>query len=151
MPPASGAGEGTDRTIPLRPDARIANQIPNTPERPIGLNQINVGDLVSVLENGDGDAIAINRIAPPAGAPVPRNPPPVSDVFKGEFLEYSRRGDNLVLKMTDNRTIEVPRDVSVIYDNQRVGADDLRSGDDLTISVDPRTHLGTRIIIAVEQ
>ena len=148
VPPASGGGEGTDRTIPLRPDARIAVQLPNTPERSIGLDQINVGDLVSVLENGDGDAIAVNRIAPPV---TPRNPPPVSDVFKGEFLDYSRNGDNYVLKMTDNRTIEVPRDVPVTYDSQRISADDLRSGDDLTISVDPHTHLGTRIIVAVEQ
>jgi len=74
---------------------------------------------------------------------------PVSGRFQGEFSESSRRDNNIfLLKMTDGRRIEVSRNIPIYYDNQRISLDDLRSGDKLTVSVDPKTHLGTRIIIA---
>jgi hypothetical protein len=73
---------------------------------------------------------------------------PISGRFQGEFSESSRRDNNVfTLKMSDGRRIDVTRNIPIYYDNQRISLDDLRSGDKLTITVDPRTHLGTRIII----
>jgi len=72
--------------------------------------------------------------------------------FKGEFLEANRiKKGAYVLKMTDGRLIEVPGSVLVLYGSKKIGLDDLRSGDQLTIAVDPKTKRGTRIVVAVEQ
>jgi hypothetical protein len=100
---------------------------------------------------GTAAAPPVATITPPATAPKSRNPPPAATVFKGEFLEFTQNGDIYTLKMVDGSTIDVAVGVPVLYDNQAVTLDDLRSGDALTISVDPTTHRGTRILIAVEQ
>jgi hypothetical protein len=79
-------------------------------------------------------------------------PPAAAATFKGEFLEANRiSASRYVLKMTDGRLVEVPGDVLVFYGNEKVTINDLRSGDALTVSVDPKTKRGTRVVVAVEK
>ena len=159
--PGANGRAATDRTVTLSPNAVYTIQRPDQADTPIGINRLNPGQRVAVLQEGSGEAIAVNvleagarpRPAPPRPAPTTenRNNLPVSSVFKGEFLEYDKRDSTYVLKMTDGRTITVDSDVTILYDNQKINPDDLRSGDALTISVDPKTKRGTRIIVAVEK
>ena len=79
-------------------------------------------------------------------------PAPVRTLFKGEFLEASRLGSGRwVLKMTDGRLIEVSDKTSFLYGNQKISVNDLRSGDQVTITVDPETRRGTEVVVAVEK
>lgn len=165
---ASGAND--EVTIPLRPDARIAVRRPNT-LLAITLDRVRVGDTVSVQQTREGVATFVEvtaRAGSTAPEPAETMPPrtggaaggagangdatAAANVFKGEFLEASKiKNGAYVLKMSDGRLIEVPDSVLVLYGGDRLGVDDLRSGDRLTIAVDPKTKRGTRIRVAVEQ
>lgn len=148
-----------DRTIPLRPDATVSVRRPNT-VLAITLDRVYPGDTVEVRQTREGQATAVEVLArasagtrPPVAAPPP-TPPRGSDprVFRGEFLEANRIGSSRwVLKMTDGRLIEVPNSILILYGEEKISVDDLRSGDQVTISVDPRTRRGTRVVVAVEQ
>lgn len=167
----TGDESAKEITIPLRPDARVAVRRPNT-LLAITLDRVHVGDTVAVQQTREGVATFVEVTAraghaapetaetiPPGDPTVPAAPPngdttatPAAAVFKGEFLEASKiKNGAYVLKMTDGRLIEVPDSVLVLYGGDRLGVDDLRSGDRLTIAVDPKTKRGTRIRVAVEQ
>lgn len=104
-----------------------------------------------------------NVPAPAATPPAPTPTTPVvsppgpsaaaaANTLRGEFLEASKlKNEAYVLKMTDGRLIEVPANVLILYSGQRIGVGDLRSGDRLTIAVDPKTRRGTRVTVAPEQ
>ena len=157
-------------TIPLRPDARVAVRRPST-LLAITLDRVRVGDAVAVQQTPEGVATFVEVTAragtiaavagEPAETPATRPgtavdndsvPAAAANVFKGEFLESSRiKNEVYVLKMTDGRLIEVAESVLVLYGTDRINVGDLRSGDPLTIAVDPKTKRGTRIRIAVER
>ncbi len=163
----SGSDE-REQTIPLRPNALVSVRRANTPLA-ITLEGVRPGDTVEIQQTREGVATAIDVIARGSGgsSPVPDSvgtPPPVTrptnppdtdstdDIFKGEFLEANRvRSGAWILKMTDGRLIEVPGSVLVLFEGQKVGVADLRSGDQLTISVDPKTRRGTRVVVTVPQ
>lgn len=169
-----------ERTIPLKEDATISVRQPGKLVA-IPLERVEPGDLVDVRQTPEGVATDVEvipraaasapskppapaRPAPPADPPKPKPAPEAPQpakppqpaardtLFKGEFLEANRvsRG-RWVLKMTDGRLIEVPDRVLVLYGDQKISVDDLRSGDQLTIAVDPKTKRGTRVVVAVEQ
>ena len=135
-----------DQTIPLAEAVRL----------PVPLDRIHVGDKVEIQQTADGEASAI-AVLSRVRTPVPATTRPSvathrSPVFKGEFLEANRvASGNYVLKMTDGRLIEVPAAVLALYGSDKIGVNDLRSGDQLTVAVDPATRLGTRIVVAVEK
>jgi hypothetical protein len=161
-------------TIPLRPDVRVAVRRPNT-LLAITLDRVRVGDTVSVQQTREGVATFVEvtaranastavgetdetprRPAGVRGANVPgsssEETTTAANVLSGEFLESSKIKNNAyVLKMTDGRLIEVPGSVLVLYGGDRIGVNDLRSGDRVTIAVDPKTKRGTRVRVAVEQ
>jgi hypothetical protein len=161
-------------TIPLRPDVRVAVRRPNT-LLAITLDRVRVGDTVSVQQTREGVATFVEVTARANASTAageteetPRRPAGVrganapgasseetttaANVLSGEFLESSKIKNNAyVLKMTDGRIIEVPGSVLVLYGGDRIGVNDLRSGDRVTIAVDPKTKRGTRVRVAVEQ
>ncbi len=146
-----------EKTFSLQPNTVLTIQRPDTPEQRVTLDHVDVGATVAVLVVGDDRVSAVNVIAPPlpksAPAPSPKPAPAqsLSTVFKGTFLDYARSDRNVfVLRTTDGRQITIPKGVPVYFDNQKINADDLRSGDIMTITIDPRTHNGTRIVIAPE-
>ena len=147
-------GDAKEQTIPVKADAKITILKQGAADPVIQLRRINVGDEVAVLQNGDGQAIAISvtaRKGSPQNPPKnPNNPPPAqtSGTFKGEFLESTKRDNLYTLKMTDGRTIVVSDDVPVVYQNQKIGVDDLRSGDNVTIAINPNNRRGTRIVVS---
>ena len=144
-----GSGD-EQRTLALRPNAVVTVQSPGTPEQRIALDRITDGAAVAVLLESDNTVSAVTVTgSAPASAPVV---PPVSGVFKGAFLNFVRQDrNNYTLRMTDGRQVTVPKNVPVYYYDQRINADDLRSGDQLTVAVDPRSHNGTRVIIAPQK
>ncbi len=153
--PGRNGAPALERTIPLRPNATVSVRRPNT-LLAITLDRVRVGDTVEVRQTPEGVATAVEVVAraaeKPAPSPRPGQAAPGSPVFKGEFLEAKRLSPGRwVLKMTDGRLIEVPEDVLVLYGGEKVTVDDLRSGDQLTIAVDPKTKRGTRVVVAVEQ
>jgi hypothetical protein len=167
VPDANGTGT-RDRTVPLRGDTRIQVRRPNQTDRTIAVRQIRRGDRVNVLLGDDNSAVAVNVLRDQAAGggrragnanidsnsptTVSQTAPAVSGTFQGEFLDFRKTSSNLyVLKMTDGREIEVPGDVPVYYNNQKISVDDLRSGDNITLAVDPLTKRGTRLVVAVEQ
>jgi hypothetical protein len=148
----------------LRPNARVAVRRTKA-LLALPLGRVRPGDTVEVRQTREGMAIYVEVMAsssdaaaeaPPATpgdtkTPPDRGPGP-RNVFRGEFLDSSPiKNRAYVLKMTDGRLIEVPADVLVLYDGQKIHVNDLRFGDALTISVDPKTRRGTRIVVAVEQ
>lgn len=172
--PGTNGGAAQERTFPLRDNATVTVRRPNGNAVDVTLNRVWAGDTVEVRQsaagvassvqvvrravnpngryggaNGNGNA-ADGRPAPAAGGSTAAAPATQS-TFKGEFLDFTKNGSRYLLKMTDGRQIEVEDDVPVFYESHRVGAGDLRSGDQLTISVDPKTKRGTRILIAPEQ
>ncbi len=164
----SGSDGPNEVTIPLRPDARVAVRRPNT-LLAITLDRVRVGDMVSVQQTREGVATFVevtaraNSSAAAETGETPRRPESgtaagsnedtnAANVFKGDFLESSKiKNGAYVLKMTDGRLIEVPESVLVLYGADRIGVGDLRSGDRVTIAVDPKTRRGTRVRVAVEQ
>jgi len=132
--------EAQDVTLRLPDDAKITRERPNGVNRPMDLHEITVGDSVAVLREAGGTVTAVNVQE--------RANPASSTVFKGEFKESWRNGRSYMLKMVDGRQIEVPADVTIRANSQRIGIDKLRAGDRLTISVDPATGHGTRILVA---
>ncbi len=144
-------GDAKEQTIPVKADAKITIVRQGAADPVIQLRRINVGDEVAVLQNGEGQAIAISVTAR-KGSPQnpPKNPPPAqtSGTLKGEFLESTKRDNVYTLKMTDGRTIVVADDVPVVYQNQKIGVDDLRSGDNVTIAINPNNKRGTRIVVS---
>jgi len=132
--------EAQDVTLRLPDDAKITRERPNGTNRPMDLHEITVGDSVAVLREAGGAVTAVNVQERANASP--------ATVFKGEFKESWRNGRSYMLKMTDGRQIEVPADVPVLANSQQIGIDQLRSGDRLTISVDPATRRGTRILVA---
>jgi len=149
-----GSGRGAEKTIPLRRNVDVTFERPSGMERHVAIARIRPAQRVSVLQDRDGYAIAVNILGPPPAetAAQTRNNPPVSGVFKGEFLDYSPRGNDFYrLKLTDGREIDVPKGVPILYNGQHINLDDLRSGDQITIAVDPVTRRGTRVMVAVEQ
>lgn len=143
------------RTIPLRSNAAVSVRRPNSLVA-ITLDRIRAGDTVAVLLSAQGQASAVEvTVRAPEGRPTLPSRLPVGDAatltFSGEFLEASKIGaSRYVLKMTDNRLVEVENDVLVLYNNQKISVDDLRSGDRLSIALDPKTRRGTRVVVAVE-
>lgn len=161
--PASEGEPALDRTIPLRGSTTITVREGGAP-RSLPLEQVARGDTVEIRQTSQGVAASVEVIArageivpapPPTDqvpVPPPADPPAGATVFRGEFLEASRIGEGRwVLKMTDGRLLEVPDAVLVLYGGEKITVDDLRSGDQLTISVDPKTKRGTRIVVAVEK
>ena len=153
----NATGDAKEKTIPLKANAKITIVRPNvTPDRVIPLARINVGDEVDVLQNGEGQGIAVtitsrkNTAPATVGKPKPAAPPETSGTFKGEFLELSKGNGYTTLKMTDGRTIDIANDAAILYENQKIDPEDLRSGDMLTIAVDPKTHRGSRVVVAAE-
>lgn len=102
----------------------------------------------------DMDMAGVSGAPVAAAAPAPTAPvkPAASPTtFTGEFLEVERtEADHYLLKMTDGRTLAVKKDAPVLYNGQNVGMDYLWSGDQLTVSLDPQSGRGTRIVIADE-
>jgi hypothetical protein len=161
--PVSEGEPPLDRTIPLRGSTTITARENGAP-RTLPLGEIAPGDTVEIRQTSQGVAASVEVIArageivpapPPTDqvpVPPPTAPPAGATVFRGEFLEASRIGEGRwVLKMTDGRLIEVADAVLVLYGGEKITVDDLRSGDQLTISVDPKTKRGTRIVVAVEK
>lgn len=160
----AGANIGQERTIPLRGDALITVQRRATgKEIPVTLERVRVGDTVQVRLTGDGaaSAVEVTERAPDPNRTITRDNVPAArsarsaaavTVFRGEFLDSEQvAGTNRHrLKMTDGRTIEVGGDATLLYGDQRVTFADLRSGDQVTIEVDPRTGRGTRVKIAAD-
>lgn len=157
-----------ERTIPLRDDAKFSVRRRLLPPVTIELSRVNVGDIVEVrqIPSGVATAVTVTRRVragnPPAtpNAPVTTPNPdanagntatPTATTLRGEFLQADKAGSRYILKMTDGRLLEVEGDVPVFYGSDRVSIDDLRSGDQVTVALDPRTKRGTRITIAVEQ
>lgn len=147
-----------EKTIPLEPDATVSLRRSNTPLA-ITLDRVRVGDIVEVRQTREGIAtsivVAVRAPEPPAPSPKPKPASPgpaASTTFKGEFLEASRVGtDRWMLKMTDNRSIEVPGSIPIAYGSEKITIDDLRSGDQVTITLDPKTKRPTRMVVAVER
>lgn len=163
----AGANIGQERTIPLRGDALITVQRRATgKDIPVTLERVRVGDTVQVRLTGDGAAssVEVTERAPDPNRTITRDNVPAArsarsarstaavTVFRGEFLDSEPvEGTNRhKLKMTDGRTIEVGGDATLLFGDQKVTFDDLRSGDQITIEVDPRTGRGTRVKIAAD-
>lgn len=148
-----------ERTIPLNDNARVQQRRLYLSPLTIALNRVHVGDTVEIRQapNGTANAVIITRRAARPARNGNNTPPAVpgnanaTDTFKGEFLDFTKSGSKYILKMTDGRLIEVQDDVPTFYDGQKIDVGDLRSGDQLTISVNPRTKSGTRIVVAPEQ
>jgi hypothetical protein len=145
---------GQERTIPLRGDAAVAVRRPNGQDVTVDFARVNVGDAIRIRQTGDGAAqslLVTRRTDTDKTNPTPRPNAPAT-AFRGEFLD-SKRLDNgrFQLKMTDGRTVEVNNDAVLMYDSQKVTFDDLRSGDNITVTLDPRTGHGTRVMIGVEK
>jgi hypothetical protein len=162
--PVGNDGANDERTIPLRPNARVAMRRTKA-LLALPLERVRPGDTVEVRQTREGVATYVEIMAsssdaaaeaPPATPGDTKTPPDRGpgrrNVFRGEFLDSSPiKNRAYVLKMTDGRLIEVPADVLVLYGGQKIHVNDLRLGDALTISVDPKTRRGTRIVVAVEQ
>jgi len=162
-----------ERTIPLRDDAKVQVRRRLLPAIDVTLNRVVVGDTVEIRQLPSGVATLVtvtrraratqNQTANPNGtnntnngqSTTPATPSTngaiTGTTFKGEFLEATKTGSRYILKMTDGRLLEVEGDVPVFYGSDRVSLDDLRSGDQLTVAVDPRSKRGTRVTVAVEQ
>jgi len=139
-------GNRPERTITLQRDATVTWQRPNMSDREISLDRVNVGATVSILVESDGTASAVNVTRQAGGRG--SDDTPASETFRGEFSDFIRRDSNIYLaKTSDGRRIEIPKNVPVYYNSQRISLDDLRSGDNLRIAVDPRTHLATRVVV----
>lgn len=159
--PGAGSASSRERTIPLGPTAVVSVRRPNS-LLAITLDRVRVGDTVEVRQTTEGVATAVEVVSRAPRTedqrpPLPNRLPPsgsnaAAATFKGEFLEGNRiPAGRWVLKMTDGRLIEVPESVAVLYGQDKIGLGDLRSGDQLTIAVDPKTRRGTRIVVAVER
>ena len=129
----------------------------------ISLKRINVGDQVAVMENGAGQGIAVSVTARTGSPQTPNRSnnrgnngggatvtpvTPTSGTFKGEFLESDKKNGYYTLKMTDGRSVDIDDDASILWENQKIGPDDLRSGDTLTVTIDPKSKRGTRVAVS---
>ena len=156
----SGAnGDAREQTIPLKADAKITVQRIGKADPVISLKRINVGDQVAVMENGAGQGIAVSVTARTGSPQTPnrRNNgkgatvtpvTPTSGTFKGEFLEADKKNGYYTLKMTDGRSVDIDDDASIVWENQKIGPDDLRSGDTLIVTIDPKSKRGTRVAVS---
>jgi len=129
-----------DMTLRMRDDATITWKRPNGSERSLTLNELKVGDSVAALRNPNGAVTAVN-VREHSNAPA-------ATVIKGEFRDAWQNGDFHTLKMADGQLIQVPEDVPIFVNGERIGVGRLRSGDHLTISVDPDTKRATKIVVS---
>ena len=153
----SSNGDAREQTIPLKADAKITVQKNGKADPIITLNRVRVGDQVAVMENGAGQAIAVSVTARAAALQKQTGTTTVTPVtpatgsattFKGEFLDSDKKNGYYVLKMTDGRSIDVEDDAAIVWQNQKIGPDDLRSGDMITVTLDPKSKRGTRVAVS---
>jgi hypothetical protein len=133
------AGRSADQTIPVA-ERVVVNLKRDGEDVPVTLARVAVGDRVSVRKNARGVAQAITIVTrrdTPTGNPT---------TFSGRFDSYGKVGaSRFVITTQDARTIEVPVDVPVLLNGKRVSLRELRNTDLLTVTVDSRTGLGTRV------
>jgi hypothetical protein len=144
---------GSQITLPLRPDAAFTRERPSGPEDTISIDRVHVGDRVAILRAQDGDAEAVDVFGPGdhlstrAQSELPGNEP-----FRGHFARVEYIGDHTLRIWTaDGRSIDVAAGTAVLLNGNQIAARDLRPGDALTVSVDPDTHLGTRVLVDPRQ
>jgi len=128
-----------DITLRMRDDATITWKRPNGSDRSLALNELKVGDSVAVLRGTNGAVTAVN-VREHSNAPA-------GTVIRGDFRDSWRNGDYFMLKMADGQLIQVPDDVPIFVNDQKIGVGRLRAGDHLRISIDPDTKRATRIVV----
>ncbi len=80
-----------------------------------------------------------NVIVPPKKGATTKPAKPSTELFSGIFVDFVKElkdGDTEVsLKMTDGRVLTMTRDAELMYANQKIGFDDLRSGDKIIATI----------------
>ncbi|MES2459642.1 MAG: copper amine oxidase N-terminal domain-containing protein [Armatimonadota bacterium] len=139
-----GAGSA-NQTIPLANRVAVSLRR-NGEDVPVTLARIDVGDRVSVRKNPRGVAQEISIVTRRQNAGGDRGEN--ATTFTGRFDTYGESGTNRsVITTQDARTVTVPTNVPVVIDGRRVTLRELRSGDQITVTVNPNNGRGTRVVV----
>ncbi len=69
----------------------------------------------------------------------------------GIFVDFANQNDNTyTLKMTNGKTLVLRKDAELIYNGEKIGFDDLRSGDKIVATVN-KNGRGTRAVISDDE
>jgi hypothetical protein len=138
-------GSNANQTIPLA-ERVIVSLRRNSRDIPITLARVDVGDRISVRKDPQGIAqeiIVVTRRQNAGG-----NRGENATTFTGRFDSYGDAGGSRsTITTQDARTIEVPTNVPVLINGRRVTLRELRDGDQLTVTINPNTGLGTRVVV----
>ena len=73
------------------------------------------------------------------------------EVFAGVFVDFEKTNDDsYTLKMTDGRTVTLAKDAELLYQGQKIGFDDLRSGDKV-VTIINKNGRGTHAVISDDE
>ena len=104
----------------------------------------------NVLFDGKTQTVAIRTDGKPNN---PATAPPAETAqgssFKGIFVDFSGQdNDSYTLKMTDGRTLTMQKSATLLYTGQKIDFDDLRSGDLIVATLDPKTKNGIKATVS---
>lgn len=148
--PMGAAQSGApDRTIRLLPDVAIQMHRENGTDETVGLSRVELGDRVRVQVNDNGAARAID-VLHNGGSDNNDNggAAPAPNTIRARFTGFSRINNGMYeVRMNDGRTINIPDTAPILLNGSSIGIADLRPGDRMTITVNPDTGRGTRILV----
>ncbi len=118
------------------------------------INDIAPRDSVRIRARASDKNITSLRVTPARAGGAGDNgaTPATGSSVKGVFVQADELENKkgFLIRMVGGQSVEAPRDVTVLYGGDKINVDDLRSGDTLTISVEPTTKVATRIVVTVE-
>jgi hypothetical protein len=138
-------GGNANQTIPLA-ERVIVSLKRNNRDVPITLDRVDVGDRVSVQKNAQGIAEEITVVTRRQNAGGNRGGNAAT--FTGRFDSYGTTANNRATITTqDAQTVVVPADVPVLINGRRVTLRELRDGDQITVTLNQNTGLGSRVVV----
>jgi len=144
--PVGGAQSGAaDQTIRLTPDATIQRRNDDGTSQIVGLGRVALGDRVRVRENGRGAARSIDVLR---SGDRDNGSAANGNTVRARFTSFRRINSGMYeVRTSDGRTFNVPDTAPILLNGNSIGVADLRPGDRLTITVNPDSGRGTRILV----